>query len=77
MSIASGDAVADPVHGETFSYVQPDGSIVEVRLWGDEFYHIVESMDGYTLVRDQETKAACYAELSADGIRGGRIAWAR
>ncbi len=45
---------------------QPDGSTVEVRIWGDEFYQIVESLDGYTLVRDPATKSICYARPSDD-----------
>ena len=48
---------------------QPDGSTAEVRLFGDEFYHWLESPDGYTVVRDPDTGWLCYAEVSADGRR--------
>ena len=58
---------ADPVWGEFFELDQPDGSRVEVLIWGDEFYRVVESLDGYTLVRDPATGVICYARLSADG----------
>ena len=58
---------AEPVFGEVFSLHQPDGARVRVRIWGDEFYRVVESLDGYTLVRDPRTGLACYARLSADG----------
>ena len=27
-------------------YIQPDGSTVTVRVYGDEFYHYYESIDG-------------------------------
>jgi len=64
---ASGPAQGDPVNGEVFSVQQPDGTTAEVRLWGDEFYHIVESMDGYTLVREPATGRTTYARLSRDG----------
>ena len=57
----------DPVVGEVFPFRQPDGTVVQVRVWGDEFYHVVESLDGHTLILDQTTKAACYARLSTDG----------
>ncbi len=58
---------AAPVFGEVFDVHQPDGSSIEVRIWGDEFYQVYESLDGYTLVRDPKSKEICYAELSADG----------
>ena len=64
---ASGTAQGDPVIGEVFSVRQPDGTTAEVRLWGDEFYHIVESMDGYTLMRESDTGRITYARLSQDG----------
>jgi M6 family metalloprotease-like protein len=58
---------ADPSWGDIFKLKQPNGNIVEVRIWGDEFYRVVESLDGYTLVRDPDTDIICYARLSADG----------
>ncbi len=57
----------DPVVAEVFQVTQADGTSVDVRVWGDEFYRLVESLDGYTLVRDPATEATCYARLSADG----------
>jgi len=56
-----------PAFGELFALRQPDGSTIQVRIWGDEFYQVVESLDGYTLVRDPLTREICYARLSADG----------
>lgn len=68
-----------PVQGETFSVEQPDGEIVQVRIWGDEYYRVVESLDGYTLAPDPKTGAACYARVTPDGselvstgVRAGR-----
>ena len=55
-----------PVWGEIFQLEQPDGRQVDVRIWGDEFYRVVESLDGYTLVRDPESGEICYARLSMD-----------
>ena len=60
-------AQADPALGEIVDIRQPDGSIIQARVWGDEFYRVVESLDGFTLVRDPASRRACYAELSADG----------
>ena len=59
-------AYADPVVGEIFPLHQPDGTRVDVRVWGDEFYRIVESMDGYTLMREPTSGVTCYAQLSRD-----------
>ncbi|MCP4589418.1 MAG: M6 family metalloprotease domain-containing protein [bacterium] len=63
----AGQARADAVSGEEFTLPQPDGTSVTVRIWGDEFYRVVESLDGYTLVRDPFSGVGCYARLSADG----------
>jgi len=56
-----------PYRGAVFSLEQPDGSRVDVKVWGDEYYQRVESLDGYTLVRDPQTGEICYADLAADG----------
>lgn len=58
-----------PVSGERWELRQPDGSMVSVRIWGDEYYQVVESLDGYTLVRDPSNQFICYARLSVDGNR--------
>jgi len=67
MAIASREACGDPVVAEVFQVTHPDGTSVDVRVWGDEFYRRVESMDGYTLVRDPASGTTCYARLSVDG----------
>ncbi len=60
-------AYGNPVAGEVFDFTQPTGETVKVKIWGDEFYRVLESLDGYTLVRDPVTQEACYAVLSDDG----------
>jgi len=65
VGIRQGPAV--PTFGDIFSLRQPDGEMVGVRIWGDEFYQVVESLDGYTLIRDPKTLVICYARLSPDG----------
>jgi M6 family metalloprotease-like protein len=57
---------AAPHNGDRFDLAQPDGSSVPVRVFGDEFYQDVESLDGYTLVRDPDGWI-CYAELGGGG----------
>lgn len=58
--------VAIPALGDTVEVKQPDGSKVKVRVWGDEFYRRVESLDGYTLVRNSD-KWVCYAQKTRSG----------
>ncbi len=58
---------AAPHLGDPFQFRQPDDSLVDVLVWGDEYYQFVETPDGYTLIRDPETNWICYAELSAEG----------
>lgn len=47
----------NPIHLE-----QPDGTEVTLRLNGDEFYGWFEDMDGYTVIKDTQTKYWSYAE---------------
>jgi M6 family metalloprotease-like protein len=58
---------AAPSTGEIETVGQPDGSKVDVRLFGDEFYIRGEGLDGYTLVRDARTGFICYAAPDAAG----------
>ncbi|HYW68175.1 MAG TPA: M6 family metalloprotease domain-containing protein [bacterium] len=60
-------AGAAPLWGEVVTIREPDGSSVQVRVWGDEFYSVGETLDGFTVVRDGATGLLSYAELSADG----------
>jgi M6 family metalloprotease-like protein len=55
-----------PVKDEPFALNQPDGSLVNVIVSGDEFYQDVRTPDGYPLIRDPQTQWICYAQLSAD-----------
>jgi len=67
MFVLVGTSWAAPHNGDIFSLLQPDGSRVDVKVYGDEFYQRVESMDGLTLIRDPETDWICYAEVTSDG----------
>jgi M6 family metalloprotease-like protein len=59
-------AFCAPYMGKEFEFHQPDGSPIAVRLWGDEFYVRVETLDGYSLVNDPVTGFICYAEINND-----------
>ena len=53
--------------GDVYRLKQPDGSSIEVKVFGNEFYQDVETIDGYTLIRDEKTKEICYALLASNG----------
>ena len=50
--IGAVNSTAEPASDETFNLKQPNGSTVEVRLVGDEHFHIFETADGYILQKD-------------------------
>ncbi len=60
-------AGAAPYDGARFDLSQPDGTRVPVKVWGDEYFQHIESLDGYTLVRDSATRVICYAALVGGG----------
>lgn len=67
---------AEPYFGEEFTYYQPDGSSFQVRLYGDEFYAVAETLSGQVVIRDAATGYFCYAALnkdSTDYISTGQI----
>ncbi len=65
--LSSSRTQGEPVHGEVSHVWEPDESFLPVRIWGDEYYGVTETLDGYTVVRDPQTLFFCYARLSADG----------
>lgn len=68
LALAAGalSALAAPYDGETFTYYQPDGAPFPVRLFGDEFYAVAETPEGYVVTRDPDTGFFCFAELTPD-----------
>lgn len=46
---------------------QPDGTKLKVRLWGDEFFHGFETLNGYTIVYDRRDRRYEYAERTKSG----------
>lgn len=55
-----------PMDGEVFKFRQPDNSYVEVKVYGDEYYQRVESIDGDPLIRDNEGWI-CIADINSEG----------
>ena len=64
--LSVGTAQAIPAHPGTYKTVQPDGTIVTLRLVGDEFLHFRTTADGYTVVKDQRGYYV-YARLDSNG----------
>ncbi len=47
-------AEAIPASPDTLSVVQPDGKVVLLRVFGDEFESYLETLDGYTVLKDSD-----------------------
>jgi len=61
-------AAAAPVFGESVTLVQPDGTAIAARVWGDEYHQRIEDLAGYTLVRDPATGWIHYARLAGEEL---------
>jgi M6 family metalloprotease-like protein len=61
------EAAAMPAAEHTFALRQPDGRAVAARLVGDESDHAVQTLDGYTIVRDSASGKWVYATQDRAG----------
>jgi M6 family metalloprotease-like protein/uncharacterized repeat protein (TIGR01451 family) len=67
-------AQASPAYPVVKTFEQPDGEKLMLRLWGDEFAHGWQTLDGYTVIKNPETGYWEYAiqdrngELAPSGI---------
>jgi M6 family metalloprotease-like protein len=66
---AAVSAGARPMMNEEVSIREPDGTYITLRVWGDEYYGVGETPDGFTVTRDPVTGFMSYATLSSDGTR--------
>ena len=75
MGLLALTAAAIPADPTPVKVTQPDGSTVTVRLHGDEFFHITQTIDGYTLVKNAAGYYT-YARQESDGrlVSSGVIA---
>lgn len=60
----SGNVHAVPAAPRIHTLEQADGSQFKAILWGDEWYHGWETLNGYTILFDEETKNWVYADVS-------------
>lgn len=61
-----GKAMSLPFSGKEFTFTNPDGTEVPVRGWGDQYYAVFETLDGFTVAEDPQTKYYQYATLTED-----------
>lgn len=52
-----------------FTFKQPDGHEIKVKGWGDQFYAVFETLDGYTIIENPSSGFYEYAKLSEDKNR--------
>lgn len=63
---ASVTASAVPAKPGLIPMTQPDGSVINVRIHGDEFHHFYTTEDGYLLINDNDTYY--YGNVDSRGI---------
>ena len=52
MLFLAAQCFANPASSVTFPVKQPDGTVLEVRQKGNEWFHVLETSDGYILQKD-------------------------
>ncbi len=66
--LGAGAAIASPAAPNVVKEVtQPDGTIVSLRLWGDEFAHGWETLGGYTVTKNAVTGTWDFALVGPTG----------
>jgi M6 family metalloprotease-like protein len=65
--LLGGIAYAVPAAPVIHTLNQPDGSSFEARQWGDEWCHGWETLDGYSILFDEDLVSWTYATYGIDG----------
>ena len=60
-------AMAARFDGQIFTFTQPDGTPIQLRGWGDQYYAVFETLDGYTVAKNPATGYWEVARLAPDG----------
>jgi len=58
---------AVPANPAPFTITQPDGSVLTIRMRGDEFFHYKTTVDGYALINNKEG-VLTYAQPDKTGV---------
>src|SRR5687768_13223836 len=67
LAVTSALCAPYPKEGKLTKWTQPDGTLLTVKVIGDEFYGRTTTKDGYTVIFDPVSKGYYYATLAADG----------
>ncbi len=55
-----------PIKNMPISVTQPNGSIINCFVSGDEYFNYIHDANGYLIIQDDESKYYCYAKQEAD-----------
>ena len=71
ISVLAADLFAVPACPDPFEAKQSDGTVITLHKRGDEFLNWHEDAEGYTVVKDEQTKGGdwYYAELDPSGTK--------
>ena len=53
--------------GQVFTFTQPDGTTIQLRGWGDQYYAVFETLEGYTVTKNPAMGYWEVARLAPDG----------
>ena len=67
LALGAATAAANPAMRTTRTVTQPDGTALDLTLWGDEFANGWETAEGYTVRHDQASGYWVYAVRGDDG----------
>ncbi len=74
LAFQASPALAAPAAPVDIPITQPDGSTFTARAWGDEWQHGMETLDGYTIVRDDSSGYWVYASANDGALAPARSA---
>jgi len=61
------------IRGELLTYGQEKGPDVKLVVSGDEFYHLLETPDGFTSIYDDTQGLFCYAQLREGALESSGV----
>ncbi len=59
--------MAFPFNGQEFTFTQPDNTKIKVKGWGNQYYAVFETLDGFTIIENPDTGFYEYAARSNSG----------
>ncbi|MCL2065473.1 MAG: hypothetical protein FWG98_14030 [Candidatus Cloacimonetes bacterium] len=65
--ILTSSLYSHPVRNREIQYEQPDGTILNVFISGDEVFMLIHDEEMYTIIRDSRTRFYCWARQGEDG----------